>query len=245
MTDRASDILSNGKRRGDWTALAGVVLATLATAIVICSPIGQHARAAGPVAGPGEVVIFSTTIGAVVEIDGQAIGKLPLKEPLILPAGQHTIKVTLRGHSEFIDTFKVIPAEETELEIDLLPYAGIVKINSSQPGATIKVDGKVEGVTPFDKDVPVGVKVISITRPGFLDDTRKMLIKAGAEYIIDVALVADPNYETASDEEFYETWWFWTLVGVAVAGGATATAVAVGSDDTVSPPSAAFTLSIP
>jgi len=214
--------------------------ATMSAAPLLSSPF---ARAAAPTfEAPGTLMIYSTTRGAEVEIDGKSMGKLPFEDSVMVQPGVHKIRVFLRGWTEYIDTFEVESGAEVELEIDLIPFAGIVKINTREPGATVKVDGKVEGVTPFDKDVPVGKKTIVVTRPGYYDETLDLMIQAGQEYIHDLALRKLPN--VGGDEAFYETWWFWTIVGVVGAGTATAIAVTSGGGEQA-PPSASFTLQIP
>ena len=45
-------------------------------------------------------------------------------------------------------------------------------------------------------------------------------------------------------DAFYETWWFWTIVGV-VGAGATAGAIAATSGGTTTTPRADFSLSVP
>ncbi|MCA9513401.1 MAG: PEGA domain-containing protein [Myxococcales bacterium] len=229
------------------TSPARLSAATLAAALMAFAPqatvLAARPKAPEPkVEAPGGVTIFSTTNGALVEIDGEPKGTLPIKGPIVLSPGVHKIRVSLRGWTEYIDTFEVAAGDETELEIDLVPFAGIVKVNTKDPGATVKIDGKVEGVTPFDKDIAVGKKVVTVGRPGFYDESREVDIRAGEEYVLDFQLREMPT--TSSDDgEFYEQWWFWTIIGVAGAGAATA--IALSSSGESAPPSAAFTLQIP
>jgi len=196
-----------------------------------------------PVAAEGELVIFSTTNGAIVEIDGKKVGTLPFKDPMKIAVGTHSIRVYLRGWTDFSDTFEIKAGEETELEIDLLPSAGIMKITTNKPGATVKVNNKVVGVTPFDGDVPVGKVDILVTLPGHKDWTKKMDIAPGKTYDETITLEALPN--VGSGPEFYETWWFWTIIGVAVVGGATAGAVVATQDGGTQAPVADFKITIP
>ena len=193
---------------------------------------------------PGALTIMSTTAGAEVEIDGKSVGTLPTEDSFVVAPGVHKIRVFLRGWTEYIDTFEVKPGEDVELEIDLIPFAGIVKISTGEPGATVKIDGKVEGVTPFDKDVPVGKKAIVVSRPGFQDEVRELQVQAGQEYVLDIALREIPGGGGGGGADFYETWWFWTIVGVVGAGTATAIAVTSGGGQEA-PPTASFTLQIP
>ncbi|MFO0749235.1 MAG: PEGA domain-containing protein [Myxococcota bacterium] len=191
---------------------------------------------------PGGVIISSTTTGAQIEIDGKVVGKVPIDDSIVVLSGQHTLKMTLRGYTEYLDTFEVQAGEEITLEVDLIPYAGIVRVNTTDPGATVKVDGKVEGVTPFDKDIAVGKKSLMVSRPGFYDDTRELEVRAGETYNIDITLKPLP-VKPGEDSAFYKKWWFWTIVGVAGAGAATA--IALSSGGTAAAPNPSFTLQVP
>lgn len=203
----------------------------------------KKAAPAPVVATMGELIIFSTTKGAIVEIDGKKVGTLPINDPMKLKVGTHSIRVYLRGWTEHSDTFEIKPDEETELEIDLLPSGGIVKITANKPGATVKVNNKVVGITPFDGDVPVGKADVVVSLPGHKDWSKQMNIAPGQIYSESITLEALPN--VAGGPEFYETWWFWTIVGVAVVGGATAGAVVATQDSGSAAPVADFKITIP
>lgn len=231
---------------------AGAVL----LALLVMAPPGAEARrrasAAKPkptaeVQAPGTLVIFSTTTGADVEIDGRNVGKLPMEDGLAIEPGEHSLRVTLRGWTEHIDTFAVQPGQEIELEIDLIPIAGIVRVWTTEPGATVKVDGKVVGVTPFDQDVPVGRVEISVSQPGYFERAQTLDIAAGETYDLKVDLQPMPEVAVAAAEDgaFYEQWWFWTIVGVVVVGGA-ATAIGLTvPGDADRAPAADTTIKIP
>lgn len=196
------------------------------------------------IAVPGELIVLSLTIGATIEIDGKPMGTIPLEDSLVLMPGPHTIKMTKRGYTDYLDTFEIQPGAPLELEADLLPFAGIVRIRTAEPGATVKIEGKVEGVTPFDKDIPAGKKTIVVSRPDFFDDVRQLDIRAGEFYDLDVVLRAMPKkQDDVSGGAFYEKWWFWTIVGVAGAGAAAAV-IATSGGQTISP-TPQFTLSVP
>ncbi len=222
------------------SALAASALMASASPVLAAPP-----RPAGPVIqAPGEVTIMSLTTGATIEIDGKVVGTVPLEDSLVLLPGQHTLKMTKRGFTEYLDTFEITPGDSLELEVDLLPFAGIVKITTPEPGATVKVEGKVEGVTPLDKDIPAGKKVIMVSRPGFYDEVKDLEIRAGEFYDLSFELRPLPKKEgPVAGGAFYEQWWFWTIVGVAGAGAAAAV-IATSGGETITP-TPQFTLEVP
>jgi len=223
------------------------VLAAAAVSTIAVGP----AFAAPPVAkkpalqAPGELFISSTTEGAQLVIDGKPIGTLPLEDSIILLAGEHLVKITHRGFKSYMGTITIVAGESIELEMDLLPWAGIVRITANVEGGTVKVDGDVQGVTPFDGDVTSGERVITVSHPGFDDEVRKIKLSAAQTYDLNFTLVSSNKGPVAgsSDSEFYETWWFWTLIGVAGAGAATAAVVAGGGETQPLVPN--FSLQVP
>lgn len=220
-------------------------MVALAAAVTALSPAVAAPPRGPKVEVPGEVTIMSLTNGATIEIDGKVVGAVPLEDSLLLLPGKHRVKLTKRGYTIYDEEFDVAAGESVELEIDLLPYAGMVKIMTAEPGATVKIDGKVEGVTPFDKDVPAGKKLITVSRPDFYDEVRELDVRAGESYQLDIQLRAMPKKrpDVAGGDEFYETWWFWTIVGVAGAGAAAAVVATSGGQTTTPTPS--FSLNVP
>ena len=228
------------------TALIGLVLVPADAMARRGKKKKKKPVAAEKVDNRGTLLIFTTTSGASVDIDDKPVGQLSLDEkPRKLAPGQHTIRVYMRGWTEYIDTFIIKPGVETELEIDLIPVAGIVKVKTELPGATVKVNGKVLGVTgaqALDRDVAAGDVTMEISRPGYLTITKKLKVEAGKQ-LPPISVKLEPM-QMIQAPDFYETWWFWTVVGVAVAGGATASVFAVQGDGP-QPPTPDFTLQIP
>ncbi|MEZ4266713.1 MAG: PEGA domain-containing protein [Myxococcota bacterium] len=189
----------------------------------------------------GTVSISSTTTGAKIELDGKLVGTVPLAGPLTLEAGEHTIRAHLRGWSDYTDTFRVEAGGDLELEVDQVPVAGILRVTTAEPGASVAVGGKALGVTPFDQDVAIGKITLTVSRPGYFDDVRELDLEAGQAYDIAVQLKALPP-ETP---KVTQRWWFWTIIGVAVAGGATAAIIAGTGGGSSGPPTPDAVISIP
>ncbi|MFT7626167.1 MAG: hypothetical protein ACI9WU_005362 [Myxococcota bacterium] len=193
----------------------------------------------------GKVDIFSFVKGAHVEINGKSVGKLPLPKGLRLIVGEYTLRVHKRGYTEFSETIRVKRGQTLEVEADLIPFAGVVKIEANVAGATVAVDGKLVGTVPFDKDIPAGKHEIRVQAKGYKTYVRTVDLQAGRAMRLDVQLAAiivakkpgpieDPNAKTTEDG--VETkWWFWTIIGVVVAGGATAAGVLATQGEDISP----------
>jgi hypothetical protein len=212
----------------------GLVTAAALTSMSAAPAISGSPRrpAPGPsIAVPGELTLMSLTTGATVELDGKLVGTVPFEPFTVLP-GRHTIRLTKRGFAPATQEFDVAPGENVELEMDLLPFAGLVTVTSTPSGASVKVDGKVLGVTPLDTDIAAGVRVFQVSLPGHSEEARQVDVRAAAPLALDFRL--NP-LATASGDAFYETWWFWTIVGVAGAGTAAAVIATSGGEVTPRP----------
>ncbi len=196
---------------------------------------------------PTMLVITSTTERADIELDGRLVGQTPMEEGMVIEPGTHTIRVSKRGWTEHNDTFEARRGETVDLEIDLLPVAGIVRIRTPTPGATVEVNGKVVGVTPFDQDIPIGKASLRVRQAGFHDALRELDIQLGKLYDLDLTLEALPVVvrPAPGKEPLSDKWWFWTAIGTVVAGGAWAVAAMISAEETQTPPEPHTTILIP
>ncbi len=193
----------------------------------------------------GHVEIFCFTKGATVEINAKVVGKTPLTGPLMLKTGEYSVRVFKRGYTEFLETVNIEAGKTAELEADLIAFAGIVRINANVPDATIAIDGKLAGKAPFDKDVPAGKHEFTVQKKGFKPFKQTVEVIAGKALVLDVQLEAVPIVGPATPEPGIHTkWWFWTIIGVVVAGGTTAGVLgAKGGGEVLAPHDDAWQLS--
>lgn len=187
-------------------------------------------------AATGTVLVRSTTIGARVFVDDHEVGAIPMRLPLVLRAGQHTVKVSRPGYADYLDTFRLAPGQDLILEIDLLPAAGVLRVGASVPGAVVLVDGRPLGDAPFEGEVDPGTRVVELRAPGHAPLRRTVELVAGEVTAIDATLVPLPTAAptAAADAEapapWYGRWYVWAGAAAVVAGGV-AIAVAVSEDD--------------
>ena len=185
----------------------------------------------------GTLRVISTTIGAEIRIDGNVVAKVPFEEEISLEPGARALEVFLRGYMKHEETITIESGQKTEVEVDLIAVEGVVLIDTGNVvDAVVEVDGQIIGSTPFDGQIPAGAHTLRIYKTGYVDSLREIRIQAGKRYVLDFELREDVPLTpmpvaTAQPQgtEFYQTWWFWTLTGVAVAG--TVTGVAIGTQE--------------
>lgn len=143
----------------------------------------------------GKLVVTSHQEDAELLINGKSFGKMVGKR-FTVAAGVHDVLVRREGFVPFHDVVLVEPGEVEEIEAHLQP--------ERQPD-----------------DTPTGPVATGnqAEEPGAPGTTA-----AGAPYLPsgtqEIAKPAPEEQRTA----FYETWWFWSLVGAGVAGAGGATA---------------------
>ncbi len=151
--------------------------------------------------------------------DGAVKGMTPLGEPLALPAGTHTIRVSKEGFLPYSDVFDVTPGGTTEIEIDMALYSGRLRVDAQPVPVEVNVDGKPWGPAPVTVELSIGEHVIRLTKPGYVEEVRKTAIKTGQTTDLAVKLLPEAEVQVAAaGEPIYKKWWFWTVLGAVAAG---------------------------
>jgi len=85
---------------------------------------------------------------------------------------------------------------------------------STPPGAQVDLDGEsANGTTPWILEVGPGPHRLGLSLTGYRSEEIEVSAWPGQTRPIEVRL------ERGSRRLWYRTWWFWTIVGVVVAGG--------------------------
>lgn len=134
----------------------------------------------------------------------------------------HRVSESFRGSAEqLIRAVRFAGRKLLGVESDA---KGGLQVGSPVTDAKIFVDGVEAGVTPMPPLLGYGTGRYSVrlARSDYLDWQSDVYVDPGET----TAIWAEP---TPAPESWYEKWWVWTIVGVAVAGGATAAVVATQS----------------
>ncbi len=204
------------------TVSLALAMALIVIAFAPADALARRPRSKGSSKGPATVELMSLTRDANVYIDDDMVGTVPLDGPVAVKPGiAHTIRVQKRGFTTFVDTFKVAAGDSVEIEADLVPSGGVLRIKSNIMRAQVIIDDKAVGLTPFDGDVPPGKHVIQVVSAGYLVDKQILEIKAGEALELDVQLDKVPPPTVRKDNSLLSKWWFWGGIGAAVVGGVT------------------------
>lgn len=76
-------------------------------------------------------------------------------------------------------------------KLEAIPATLIVETSPS--GATVRVDGRIVGVSPIVEAVEAGEHTITVAKPGYLDRERKITFVAGGEETVELGLQVAPE----------------------------------------------------
>ncbi len=136
----------------------------------------------------GTLVVESLTDGARVYVDGKYRGKTPIKSPIRLRPGKHKMKATKTGYSTMELTFKIRRRRKTDVQVDLLPFSGLVKFTCNVKQAEVYVDNNMLGHTPLIRDVVVGKRKVMIVKDGYNDFVTDITVRPGEKHFVEGVL---------------------------------------------------------
>jgi PEGA domain len=111
-----------------------------------------------------------------------------------------------------------------------------LSVSCGVSGARVLVRGALEGTTPLDEAIAEmpGDAHVEVIADGYLPYVRDLVLAAGKEARVDAVLTpelvvrrAPPERAAPASTSIATKWWFWTGVGVVVAGGTAAAIVAL------------------
>ena len=141
------------------------------------------------------ISIESDPAGALVTIDNKERGRTPYVGPLV--AGAHQVVLKLEGHRSVATDFQMPKDRDMSLRLELPTgsASGNPRLTvSSQPlGATVLIDGKEVGPTPWSDEVKPGDRKVAVALEGYKPDERKVPVVAGRDADVSFALARAPG----------------------------------------------------
>jgi len=95
----------------------------------------------------GKLTINTKPAGANIIIDGTFAGQTPLTLDLSLDK-HHVVQISKAGYEKTNRNVKVVSAESKQLNVNLKPKRGMVRLSVEPPGTELIIDGKSWGVVP-------------------------------------------------------------------------------------------------
>lgn len=166
------------------------------------------------------VRVHGEPAGAEVRLRGVVVGRIPVSGALRANAGKAELEVSMDGYTSHRATVDLPPGGAYEGHVRLVEVSprGTLMIRSSTERARVAIDGAPYGTVPYEGRISVGSHRVRLTKDGY--DPEEVVVDLVANQRREVDLNLTRNMA------IYERWWFWTGIGVLVAGAATAVVVA-------------------
>lgn len=137
--------------------------------------------------------------GADVFVDGRPAGRTPLPATLLVQPGRRRIEVRRAGYQTARKDVTLDDGASAELELDLAldphaPVGGLLRIEVTEPGADVFIDGQVHASERGTWRIPEGPHTLRVERAGFLPRQRTVRVPRGAATYVRVTLA--PTAET-------------------------------------------------
>ena len=169
----------------------------------------------------GELSVTGDEPGARVLIDGQDGGAVPLATRV--PAGRRRVRVvSADGYRRWEDDRVIVRVGlKQALRASFVAEVGRVTVDVSPAGALVRIAGRPLTLPhKGEVTVPAGKHRFLVSRPGFVDVDRELVIEKGQTVLLRERLAVQPPHQAR---------WLggWASVGVGAAGLLTATVLGV------------------
>jgi hypothetical protein len=155
--------------------------------------------------------------GARVSVDGRPVGTAPIA-PLRLASGHRALRIEADGFVTVEDELVVVGRETRRVEVRLarVESAATLRLDVVPSEAVMFVDGLDVGSDRTERRVTSGGHVIEARLDGYVP------YLASVELADRQSLELHLRLETTRSPEITQQWWFWTTLGVVIAGGVVA-----------------------
>ncbi|MGB8326588.1 MAG: PEGA domain-containing protein [Steroidobacteraceae bacterium] len=136
----------------------------------------------------GRITVTSDPAGALVSVNGRAVGVAP--RSIDLPAGVQRVEIAAPGLRSWSSSVVVRAGESVAIGPVKLGLAYARLLVRSQPvGAEVSIAGSYRGKTPLSIELAPGLAhEVVVTRSGYTNWTRSVLVESGRNTVLDVRL---------------------------------------------------------
>lgn len=156
--------------------------------------------------------LTSNVPGARVLVRDKLVGRAPITG-VKLNAGAATVEVNAPDYVADRRQVTLPEGGELGLQVELrrATATGILVVHSTPGASSALVDDVAMSGTPLEVSLLPGTHRVLLRRDGYYDLSASAVVERGETRTLDLALEKAPAV--------YQRWWFWTAIGVVVAGG--------------------------
>ena len=135
-----------------------------------------------------EITVSSEPAGAEMRVDGELLGETPAIVELL--SGQRALSFAKPGFATHREQLTVVAGESQVLpSFRLKPAAGVIRVRTEPPGASITVDGNFRGGSPATVEVsPDRAHRVVVSRAGYESQERSVRLGRGEQQSLNIRL---------------------------------------------------------
>lgn len=142
----------------------------------------------------GLLLLKTDPPGCHIFIDGVSSGVTPRLITGLAAKDTYSVKLVKTGYQAQTISVKFNGREPLVREETMILDSGVVNVLSDPAGAEVSVNDVVRGVTPLlVKGVPKGRAMVKFKLPGFRDEVRELVMRAGDQQTLSIALTPLPG----------------------------------------------------
>ncbi len=129
---------------------------------------GQRATVSMPTQQGGRLRVITTAPGAVISVDGEALGPSPVTAENLAP-GEHIVEATADGYESARQTVTITAGQQRVVSLDLAAIqgeAGRIVVRANVDGATVLIDNEERGSAPVVANVTAGPHAVVVRADG-------------------------------------------------------------------------------
>jgi len=151
--------------------------------------------------------------GAEVRIREHEVGKTPMTPSLKVDAGHATLEVVAEGYLPDKREIDLPGGGLSSIDVILRSKAtnGVLLVTSPVTGTLVSIDDQPSGKVPLEAILTAGTHTLSLGKDGYEPTRTSTVLGAGERKSVSIPL--------EEVRPLTSKWWFWTIVGAAVAGG--------------------------
>jgi hypothetical protein len=181
--------------------IKGIIISLPPTAWTSSNILSYMVRPITPPTRHGRIVATSQPQRAKVYLDNVYKGKTPLNLDRVT-AGQHRIKMVMAGYQDWSSYVSVSASRTTTVSADLVPFPAYstISVYCNQGNARIYLDGSYKKRTSVNKSVEIkkvgeGYHELLITKDGYQDWIRTIMVAANQTRMVSAYLVPEISYD--------------------------------------------------
>jgi hypothetical protein len=161
------------------------------------------------------VTIHCNVPGARVLVRDVAVGAIGADGMLTqaFPAGPATLEISADGYARRRQQASFARGASVTIDVELASKstAGVLHIETTPVPGDVYIDDKEVGRSPVETSVTAGTHRIVVRHEGAREVTTQAVVVVGETKQLTIDLEKTPP--------LYTRWWFWSTVGVVIAGG--------------------------